>query len=93
MQRKEPAVLVMSSNVWLNSQLSAARFYGGVQYGGFNYVIVPAANDLVYHEAVKAYNILGRDALVEMACEGRTLKEINAAAKAAKQASKHGRED
>lgn len=26
---------------WMNSQLSIARFYGGIQYQGHHYVIVP----------------------------------------------------
>ena len=32
---------------WINSQLSVARFYGGINYNGASYVIEPKTNDLV----------------------------------------------
>jgi hypothetical protein len=35
-------------NIWINSQMSIARFYGGIQLNGKMYLIEKDTNDLVW---------------------------------------------
>ena len=96
------APLLMTEQVWRNSQLSIARFYGGIVCNGQSYIIVdkhgrdlyecseiaeregrdkaiepgePA--DLIDERLQKAYKRLGRDRIIALLKEGKTLTEIN----------------
>ena len=92
----------MAEQVWRDSPLSVARFYGGIVYNGQSYIIVdkhgrdlyecseiaeregrdkaiepgePA--DLIDERLQKAYKRLGRDRIIALLKEGKTLTEIN----------------
>ena len=51
---------------WLNSQLSVARFSGGLTSGGKTWLVIPPANDLVRQDFSKYYFKLGRDRFLEV---------------------------
>ena len=90
--------LIMTEEVWRNSQLSVARFYGGIKINGKEYEIVnkhgqtlfetaiapgePA--DLIVVELVKTYRALGRDKVMELVRQGKNVKEILEVVKATK---------
>lgn len=62
----------------MNSQLSIARFYGGIKFNGEEYVIVPPKNDLILSKWVPVYKKLGRDKTIKLIKEGVDLKEVMA---------------
>lgn len=62
----------------MNSQLSIARFYGGIKFNGEKYVIVPPKNDLILSEWVPVYKKLGRDKTIKLIKEGMNIKEVMA---------------
>lgn len=70
-------ILIMS-DYWMNSQLSIARFYGGIKFNGEEYVIVPPKNDLILSKWVPVYKKLGRDKTIKLIKEGVDLKEVMA---------------
>lgn len=70
-------ILIMS-DYWMNSQLSVARFYGGIKFNGEKYVIVPPKNDLILSKWVPVYKKLGRDKTIKLIKEGVDLKEVMA---------------
>lgn len=70
-------ILIMS-DYWMNSQLSVARFYGGIKFNGEEYVIVPPKNDLILSKWVPVYKKLGRDKTIKLIKEGVDLKEVMA---------------
>ena len=70
--------ILITSDYWMNSQLSVARFYGGIKFNGEEYVIVPPKNDLVLSKWVPVYKKLGRDKTIKLIKEGVNLKEVMA---------------
>jgi len=73
--------LIMAKDFWLNSQLSIARFYGGISINGKEYHIVKGSDDLVLKSLMPAYRKLGRDKIIELVKQGKTEKEIKETAK------------
>lgn len=53
--------ILMTKEVWMNSQLSIARFYGGIYINGTRYIIMGSEQDLVDDGFAKYYNKLGRE--------------------------------
>ena len=58
----------------MNSQLSVARFYGGIKFNGEEYVIVPPKNDLLLTKWVSVYKKLGRERTIGLIKNGTSLK-------------------
>lgn len=58
----------------MNSQLSVARFYGGIKFNGEEYVIVPPKNDLLLSKWVPVYKALGRERTVNLIKSGTSLE-------------------
>lgn len=73
--------LIMAKDFWINSQLSIARFYGGISINGKEYRIVKGSDDLVLKSLMPAYKKLGRDKIIELVKQGKTEKEIKETAK------------
>ena len=73
--------LIMAKDFWINSQLSIARFYGGISISGKEYRIVKGSDDLVLKSLMLAYRKLGRDKIIELVKQGKTEKEIKETAK------------
>lgn len=67
--------ILIEEGYWMNSQLSVARFYGGIKFNGEEYVIVPPKNDLLLKGWVPVYKKLGRDETVKLIKKGKDLKE------------------
>ena len=57
----------------MNSQLSVARFYGGIKFNGEEYVIVPPKNDLLLKGWVPVYKKLGRERTIGLINNGTSL--------------------
>lgn len=53
---KDHRPFVMSPDFWLNSQLSVAKYYGGCDYNGVKYVIVPSTCDMVRFDCLDIYH-------------------------------------
>ena len=70
--------ILITADYWMNSQLSIARFYGGIKFNGEEYVIVPPKNDLILSKWVPVYKKLGRDKTIKLIKEGVDLKEVMA---------------
>ena len=73
--------LIMAKDFWINSQLSIARFYGGISINGKEYRIVKGSDDLVLVSLIPSYKKLGRDKIIELVKQGKTEKEIKQIAK------------
>lgn len=58
--------ILITKEVWLNSQLSIARFYGGIHINGTRYIIMGSEQDLVNNDFAKYYNKLGREKFVQI---------------------------
>ncbi len=52
---KDSAPFVMSPDYWLNSQLSVAKYYGGITYNGVHYQIDYDTGDLVRSDCYELY--------------------------------------
>ena len=66
--------ILIEEDYWMNSQLSVARFYGGIKFNGEEYVIVPPKNDLLLFKWVPVYKALGRERTVNLIKSGTSLK-------------------
>lgn len=66
--------ILIEEGYWMNSQLSVARFYGGIKFNGEEYVIVPPKNDLLLTKWVPVYKKLGRERTIGLIKNGTTLK-------------------
>ena len=42
------APILIEEGYWMNSQMSIARFYGGMKFNGEDYIIVPPKNDITF---------------------------------------------
>ena len=68
------APILIEEAYWMNSQLSVARFYGGIKFNGEEYVIVPPKNDLLLSKWVPVFKALGRERTVKLIKNGTSLK-------------------
>ena len=66
--------ILIEEGYWMNSQLSVARFYGGIKFNGEEYVIVPPKNDLLLSKWVPVYKALGRERTVNLIKSGTSLE-------------------
>lgn len=66
--------ILIEEGYWMNSQLSVARFYGGIKFGGEEYVIVPPKNDLLLKGWVPVFKALGRERTVKLIKNGTSLE-------------------
>ena len=66
--------ILIKEGYWMNSQLSVARFYGGIKFNGEEYVIVPPKNDLLLSKWVPVYKALGRERTVNLIKSGTSLE-------------------
>lgn len=73
----EPYIQMWTKDHWINSQLSIARFYGGIVVSKFQYW-VSEAGDLVWDGIWNAYQKLGRDKIIELIKAGKRQAAINA---------------
>lgn len=62
----EIKTILFTKENWLNSQLSVARFYGGLRLGSHEYMVMPDSGDLLRDDFVKYYKKLGRKRLVDI---------------------------
>lgn len=67
--------VVIPKNVWLSSQLSIARYYGGCTVDGHQYSIVPGSEDLVRNDWLPVYRRVGPKKTAELASRGLSPKE------------------
>jgi hypothetical protein len=68
--------VIITKEYWLNSQLSIARFYGGIKIDGQSFIIVGNDKDLIREDWVKVYKKYGREKTIEFVKYGKTLKDI-----------------
>ena len=66
--------ILIEEGYWMNSQLSIARFYGGIRFNGEEYVIVPPKNDLLLKVWVPVYKKLGRERTIGLIKNDTSLK-------------------
>ena len=71
-------VIIIAYDYWINSQMSIARFYGGMTLNGNVYRILGDKHDLVRNDWCKVYEKLGRDKTIELIKSHTTLKEAKA---------------
>ena len=67
--------IIINYDYWINSQLSIAKYYGGIRINGIEYLIMEVSNDLVRKDWCKVYEKLGRDKTIELIKSHITLKE------------------
>ena len=67
--------VVIPKNVWLSSQLSIARYYGGCTVDGHQYTVVSGSEDLVRNDWLPIYRRVGPKKTSELAARGLTPKE------------------
>lgn len=68
--------LVYGKDYWMNSQLSIAKYAGGCTINGREYIVHRPSFDLVDKRLLGAYRRLGRDRVIQLIKEGKTLAEI-----------------
>lgn len=66
--------ILIEEGYWMNSQLSVARFYGGIKFNGKEYIIVPPKNDLLLKDWVTVYKKLGRERTIGLIKNGTSLE-------------------
>ena len=59
----------------MNSQLSVARFLGGMKFNGEQYIIVPPKNDMIQSKWAEVYRKLGREKFIEVIKKKISLEE------------------
>jgi hypothetical protein len=67
--------IVIEREAWINSQLSIARFTGGVALNGKEYYLVMGYDDLVCEDWVLVYANLGREKTIELLKNDTPLRE------------------
>ena len=67
--------IIINYDYWINSQLSIAKYYGGIRINGIEYLIMEVSNDLVRKDWCKVYEKLGLDKTIELIKSHITLKE------------------
>lgn len=76
--------LVMTEEFWMNSMFSLARFSGGINVNGKQYILNHQTKDLIRSDFVKTYQKVGRDKVIEMLKDGKSKEEIEEYAKSIK---------
>ena len=61
---------------WLNSQLSIARRYGGININGERFIVTDNL-DLLNTKYLSLYKFFGRDEFIALVREKRTKKQMN----------------
>lgn len=67
--------ILIEEGYWMNSQLSVARFFGGMKINGEQYIIVPPKNDMIQSKWAKVYRKLGREKFIEVIKKKISLEE------------------
>lgn len=70
----------MSAEFWMNSQLSVARFTGGITINGQRYVVM--GTDLLLADWVPVYTKLGRARTLGLITNGTSLNDVKKMLKA-----------
>lgn len=78
MKDNKQCPILIEKSYWANSQLSIARFYGGIRINGYEYNIMEGNHDLVRQDWCNVYMKLGRDKTIELVKSHTTLKEAKA---------------
>lgn len=73
--------LVMTEEFWMNSMFSIARFSGGINIQGKEYILNYKTKDLIRSDFVKTYQKVGRDKVIEMLKDGKSKEDIEEYAK------------
>ena len=76
--------LVMTEEFWMNSMFSLARFYGGINIQGKEYIVDDNSNDLVLKDFYPTYKKLGRHKTIRLIQDGKCKEEIEEYAKSIK---------
>lgn len=63
--------ILITKEVWINSQFSIARFYGGIKTNGARYIVMGSKQDLVDDGFAKYYKKLGRDRFIQVLEQNR----------------------
>jgi hypothetical protein len=58
--------VLMTADVWFNSQMSIARFNGGIRINGVSYIVYGEFNDLLDERFVPLYKRLGRKQFIAL---------------------------
>lgn len=64
--------ILMPAEFWMNSQLSVAKYFGGIKINGVQYVVV--GTDLLREDWVPVYKKLGRERTIGLIKNGTSLK-------------------
>jgi hypothetical protein len=67
--------IVIEKEVWMDSQLSIARFYGSITINGTTWFVMPESYDLVCQDWVLVYVNLGREKTIELLKNDTPLRE------------------
>lgn len=67
--------ILIEEGYWMNTQLSVARFYGGIKFNGEEYVVVPPKNDMIQSKWAAIYRKLGREKFIELIKQNVSLAE------------------
>ena len=64
--------ILMPAEFWMNSQLSIAKYSGGIKIDGVQYVVV--GTDLLRKDWIPVYTKLGRERTIGLIKNGTSLK-------------------
>lgn len=79
--------IIMTEESWMNSQLSIARYTGGININGVQYIVY--GTDLLRMDWFPVYRILGRDRTIGLINNGTTLDVAKQMAEQVKAFSEH----
>lgn len=65
------SAILITKDVWINSTLSIARFYGGIHINETRYIIMGGEQDLVDNNFAKYYHKLGRNRFIQVLEQNR----------------------
>lgn len=63
---KNQTVVMMAKEFWLASQLSVAKYSGGCQAWGHEYLVMPQTYDLLRSDFIPQYRKLGRERFLQL---------------------------
>ena len=70
------ASLIITKKFWLSSELSLARFYGGIKINGHQYDIMPPSDDLVRSDIKDIYQFFGKEQLMDFFSKKLSINQI-----------------